>query len=616
MTRLTSGFHPDFDALSAQADRSDMEAARTKVGRHVAGCERCRATVAEIRALGDAVRQSAMPDAPAGIWARIEEKLRHGEPVGDATAPADRQVAVTAAQEGVQPPGAVGHRRKSAVMRRNMLGLAALLAVMSTVLLLDSREPLAAATPRRLTSNRETARPGDIITFHYRPIPALAEHRSLTLWMLPAEQGEQRYDHELQRAGVLRRVSALDFTGTVVMPDSTPLGSFIVGDSTGEIIDRTELRGERLPAVVLAADTRGLPRLDAFVVALGGGRGPSDPATMRRWAAQMRELYPSAPETWILGAMHARRSVIGDIVKLFESKERQYYGWHDRLEHRTGLSEVTETMMANMGWELMDTSRAEFWTTRLMRDHPESPSAPSLWIDRYRDVSDDSAAIVLRAFEPIYARPTRVQGRALERALMLAQRSGDSALMRRWHLRADPRDMSWTLGTELADVARDPEATAELRRRLRAALSETDSVEQAGPTLWGRAKFFAWYERQRVGTRLAALQLMGGDAKGAKAVLDSIAHGMAARPSCPMPETLRWRAEASRRLGLMAEARADLAYVVATGDWRRQMLSDSVPALIGAAYTKASWDSALANANLVKQKCWAESRAARRGAAG
>jgi hypothetical protein len=83
-----------------------------------------------------------------------------------------------------------------------------------------------------------------------------------------------------------------------------------------------------------------------------------------------------------------------------------------------------------------------------------------------------------------------------------------------------------------------------------------------------------------------------------------------------MPETLRWRAEASRQLGLMADARADLAYVVVTGDWRRQVLSDSVPALLGPAYTKASWDSALAEANRLKQKCWADSRDARRHGGG
>ena len=60
---------------SAHADRSDTEAARTKVSRHVAGCETCRATVEEIRALGVAARQSAAPGAPAGMWDRIQRQL-------------------------------------------------------------------------------------------------------------------------------------------------------------------------------------------------------------------------------------------------------------------------------------------------------------------------------------------------------------------------------------------------------------------------------------------------------------------------------------------------------------------------------------------------------------
>ena len=614
MMRPTIGLHPSFDELSAHADRADTDAARSRIGRHVTRCPACRETITEILALGDAARASGVHDAPAGLWARIVRGLdADASTVAAGDASVERAVPMDVSWDVESKTVAPEARRGvSNAVRRASLGLVLLVAASAAVIAMDPREPLAAATPRRLTTDREFVRAGDAITFHYRPIDTLANARTLTVWMLVPGKAETRFDQALERAGTLRRVSALDFTGTVVMPDSTPLAMFVVGDSTGEIIDRSEARAGRLPSVVLAANAQGQPRLDALVLALGAGRGSTDSATSIRWAKQMRELYPSAPETWILGDVYAHRGVIGDIVKLFESRERNYYGWHDRLEHRHGLSEETEVMMANMGWELMDTARADFWTMRLLRDHPDSPSGPSLWINRYRDVPDDSAAIVLRAFEPIYLRPKTANGRALERALMLADRSGDSTLVLRWHARVDPGNISWLLGTELTRMADDSAALADVRRRLLNALAEADSATHGGPTLWGRSRFFAMIQRQRVRTRLAAVQLIEGDARGAKSALDTIVGEQEARLSCPSSESMRWRAEASRRLDLLDSARADLAYVATTENWQLQLIGDSIPALLGPAYSRASWDSARVAARAYHQKCFTAARDAQR----
>lgn len=613
MMRPRIGLHPSFDELSAHADRGDTEAARSRIGRHVARCATCRETVAEIRALGDAVRADPAPGAPAGLWARIERSL------GEATkgsvkrdAAVERAVSVAAMRE-VEPAATTvrAEQRVSKAVRRSSLGLVLIVAATAAVIAMDAREPLAAATPRRLTTDRESARPGSAITFHYRPIEKLANEPSLTVWMLVPGTGEARFDQALLRGGTLHRISALDYTGTVVMPDSTPLVMFVVGDSTGETLDRSEARAGQLPSMVFTADARGRPRLDAFVMALGMGRGSPDSAAMRRWAKQMRDLYPSEPETWILSDAYSHRGVVADIVKLFESRERKYYGWHDRLEQRKNVSEAAEMMMASIGWELMDTARAEFWTSRLLHEHPTSTWLPGLWIRRFRDVPNDSVAVVLREFEPIYERAGPSPD-ALTRAVWLADRSGDSTLIRRWHLRADPKEYSWLLGTELWRMAGDRAALADVRRRLLDALAEADSAEHGGPTLWGRSRRFAMFERHRVLTRLAAVQLVAGDARGAKVALDSLVAQWEALPNCPNPETMRWRADASRALGLMEQARADLAYVATTENWRLQLVSDSAAAILGPSYTKASWDSARVAARAYHQRCWAQSRDSRR----
>jgi hypothetical protein len=79
-----------------------------------------------------------------------------------------------------------------------------------------------------------------------------------------------------------------------------------------------------------------------------------------------------------------------------------------------------------------------------------------------------------------------------------------------------------------------------------------------------------------------------------------------------MPETMRWRAEAARRLGLVDSARADLAYVATTENWQLQLVGDSVPTLLGPAYSRASWDSARVAAKAYHQQCFAAARDAER----
>jgi hypothetical protein len=174
--------------------------------------------------------------------------------------------------------------------------------------------------------------------------------------------------------------------------------------------------------------------------------------------------------------------------------------------------------------------------------------------------------------------------------------------------------MSWLLSVELTRMAGDRAALADVRRRLLVALAEADSAERGGPTLWGRSRTFAMYLRQRVRTRLAAVQLVEGDARGAKAALDSIVNEAEGRRTCPTSESTRWRAEASRALGFLDSARADLAYVATFENWQLQLVGDSAATLLGPSYSKTSWDSSLVAARAHHQQCFAAARDAQRRA--
>ena len=71
MSGILGKLHPTFDALSAYSDSSDVVAARTRVGRHVAACSSCREVVEEIRGLGEAARAMRAEPAPSTLWLRI-----------------------------------------------------------------------------------------------------------------------------------------------------------------------------------------------------------------------------------------------------------------------------------------------------------------------------------------------------------------------------------------------------------------------------------------------------------------------------------------------------------------------------------------------------------------
>ena len=617
MTRLTGGFHPGFDELSAYADRPDTEAARTKVGRHLVRCDVCRATVGEIRALGIAARASELPAAPAGLWARIEQRVEQGDLAAVAASARRETVVPLKATRDDDAPASPPTKGKKSWERRAALSIGAILLATSAVFVADSWRPLAAATPQRLTLDKEYVVPGGTVSAHYRPIAALAALPTVTVWAYYPHPSDETgsFDQGLVRAGVLRRISAQDYAGTLIFPRSAKVAFFIVGDSLGRVMDRSRTRAPGSFAGVIASDSRGRPRFDALVTLLAESRAMAEPTMLQRSAKAMTRFYPTRPETWILTYPIAHQSVISDIVKRFESRERVYYGWHAQLEHRAGLSAETEILMANVGRDLMDTARADFWMDRLIKNHPTHRAVPGLWISRYRDVPSDSAAGVLRAFEPIFIAAGSPQRDAVYRALALAERSDDAELARRWRLRNEAQGDSWTVGSDRSDWLSDSGERTVVERRLqeRLAIEELDSL--GTPTVWATARLEAyrnWHRRQRIRARLAAAQLQRGNVAIAKSALDSLVRDAELRHDCPVSETMRWRAEAERRLGDLTHAREDLAYVASTGDWRSRAATDSAATLLGAAYSNESWEQSKEVATERLHACFAAMRDRRR----
>jgi hypothetical protein len=475
-----------------------------------------------------------------------------------------------------------------------------------------SQRDLGAEAPGRLTLDHRYVIPGSAVRMRYRPAAALSDRQTVTVWAWYRRSGAHRsrsWQDELVRAGTLRRSSAQEFVGSVVLPADALFAGYGIGDSLGFFMDR--LPGFQITlATALAADGTGRPTFDAMVAFLGEPQWVAHGAQLGDVADQLATLYPARPETWILTYRLKPRNVIGDFVKLFESHERAYAGWHDRLKDRRDLSAETEALMAGQGSELMDTARADFWLQRLVHEHTTNPAAASLWIDKYRDVPRDSIPAVLAAFEPIWR--ASADRDVISRAFALAERSGDAELVRRWEARESETHPSWVPGLDSGSWLTDSTARRDLASWIRQQLAKEIGDTLAAPTLAFNARMTTKLKlsrRHRLRTQLAAIQLLEGDVRGARVVLDSLASIPDRFGDCHSSSTLRWRAEAARRLGDLGTAREDLAYLATARNWQIAVVGDSAPQLLGPAYTPESWARAKEEAAARHRACFAASRA-------
>src|SRR4051812_39135607 len=81
MTMLSMSMHPSGETLSRLVDQSELERMRSRAGRHVAGCGRCRREIAGMHALGEAMRALPDPALPDAVGARIVERRRSEGPL-------------------------------------------------------------------------------------------------------------------------------------------------------------------------------------------------------------------------------------------------------------------------------------------------------------------------------------------------------------------------------------------------------------------------------------------------------------------------------------------------------------------------------------------------------
>ncbi|HET7189529.1 MAG TPA: hypothetical protein VFI52_15365, partial [Gemmatimonadaceae bacterium] len=431
-----TGFHPSFDALSAHADRTDVEAARTRVARHVARCAQCQAEVREIRALGDAARAMRPTGAPAGLRARIEA------------------AASRAQDSGLDAPVARATQQK-APRHRALTGIAAgLLLVATASVLLWPRPDLQAAAPSRLTFAPARPTPGGRLTIRYVPSPGMASAAQLVLvgrYARPAGLNAHpfagRSDQLADSLAVLTRAADGAFVATLTLPPDFLAIDLGVMDP---IRDAYDVDG-RAPWLVVGGDARGGPSLAALLAAHDAHRDVfapwvgSDQMRSRQaadLADSLKRYFPRHPSGWAFTRSYGMSRGRFDFLRFFESAERKYASLFDQLWPSPKLDAERLHDMVEFAYNISEPGEALRWAARLVDEHPEDPRALIDLAGALHELelrSPPALADSVRAWMPGLDRAylaAPVPNVGYDDALRLVGSYGDSATKTRWLARA------------------------------------------------------------------------------------------------------------------------------------------------------------------------------------
>ncbi len=481
MNRLLRGLHPTFDALSAHADRSDVERTHMRVGRHIDGCATCGATIAEIHALGDEARAMPPVAAPPGLRARIEAAAK-AAPASPAPAPR-RAEEEDDDRNRAAPELRPTHTFPVPRLRRRTLAtltVAALAAAVVLAVAWPRADDLQAANPGRLTFSPARPVPGGRLSVRYRPAPWMRDAERLVLvgrFARPAGRNPAWFGGRMEgqladSIAMLTRRADGDFSATVRLPDDFLAVDLVVVDP---VRDRRD-QDARAWWIVIGATRAGMPSLPSLLAALeitprwisGGDPDPTIADSLTRY-------FPRHPAGWAHSRTYGVAKGRFDLLRFFQSAERQYAAMFDALWPTVGLDAERLHDMVVFAHNISEPGEALRWAERFARERPEDPRAlPDLAgamheIElRQPQALGDSIRNLLPLLDRAY-RAAPVPSEGFLEAARLAESYGDSATRARWDERKSASFASaniwilsrWRSGT--SDTGLESELTARVR---------------------------------------------------------------------------------------------------------------------------------------------------------
>jgi hypothetical protein len=588
MSGIETVLHPTFEALSVHADTSDDVASATRVGRHVARCERCRAEVAEIRALGDAARAMAVAGAPADLWSRIEASASTGRGGSVRVAPSPTPVDLAA-------PASRRHR--------TLLAAACTLGVVVAAIALWPRPSLQAAGPSRLTFTPARPVPGGLVTVRYLPAPSMTDASRLVLlgrFARPAGEnpllfGGRSVNELADSLGELTRAADGAFVATIHLPVNFLALSVAVREPQA---DRLDVDGAG-PWLIIAGTPAGGPSLPALLAATETrmalfGAGPSQrPRQLVDVADSLKRYFPRHPAGWAYTRSYGMARGRFDFLRFFESAERKYASMADALWAQSSLDAEQLHAMVVFARRIDEPAEMLRWAERFAKEHPEDPRALSALADAIHEIElrsppalGDSIRQWLPALDRAYRRGP-LPNAAYEDARRLGELYGDSSTKTVWANRAAENGVAgniWLM-TQRADRDSSAGVAAELRRR---ALSACDLPPGRLPLVLsvGQWRSRCEFYRGIAFGYLSSATLQGGHPRQALAEADSALAAMQRGKMCVSPRAYLAHALASLALGDTATAESD--FIASAADpTRAAQAFDTAQARLGARFDRA-----------------------------
>ena len=588
MTMLSMSMHPSDEALSRLADQSEIDRMRSRAGRHAAHCERCRAEIAAIEALGEAARALPEPALADAVRARIAERRRSDGPLAPSLFGAPRLA---------DGPGERSHRHWSTKKRSAVAAAAAVIVLVALLGPAWRRHVLAAAGPGQATMFPLYPHPGAQVGVRFVPAPDWKGGD--TLWISGV------IDRRFQPNGPRRRgatpVTALllrerdgAYRGRLVLPADALSGALTVMNAP--------TRGPHVRwlarLLVLTSDaSNGRPSLDAMESAVYNDRGilveQSLSDAFARWA-------PGHPMRWLVDVSRARRAPF-DWLQFFSNGERRFARLTTQLNARKDVRAGELAGMASLAYRLEEPAAAAEWTDRLVREHPGDPwtidlRAQQIHEMELRGAPEDSIARLIPSLDTLFVQSHGQVG-DMYRVVSVIQNRGDSATQRRWSLRAARAGRFFPnefFGRQV--IFRDPEMQDSVEAFAREALADG-----AGRALWNSSTYMQEprVERAFAYSYLASVALARHQYRAAVALTDSSRISECA-----------WMGQDTRALALLAlgDTAGAVPYLAAFGKNSSMLTPDSARARLGSRFDPRGWQQAVDSVDAVRQTCRRQAR--------
>jgi hypothetical protein len=628
--------HPTFDALSAFADAPSDDVSQARVRRHVRECDVCRATVAEIRAMGAAARAMPLPAAPSDLWARVA--ARRMEEVGVATRTSSDEsrgpsIPADVPSPDDRPAPAADGSRGLATKRGKSIVLGATLVVLAlaTAMMLPSRTPLEATGLSRLTVSPARPTAGGTLVVRYTPAPYFRQESRLVLIGRVARGGERqpviRYIGTFDADSLATLLPQRDgsFIARLTLPANFRAAQLAVVDSTGDRMDRD---GSALWTIV-GGNADHSPSLEALMAAEENrmpwvGHFDNHLVAGPQWsiADTIQHYFPAHPAGWAYYTRYGTRRGVFDFLRFFETAERKYASFDDALWPERPLDANREHAMVVFALRIEEPLEAAKWATRLAREHPDDRRA---FDDLYSAIhqmqinSTVGLADSLHAWLPLLIDFSRrdtspsvmagsIAGYAAgiprpEVIASLAQEFGDSAMKAAWPSTRPTNDFV------VPGAAPRSMSLAE-ERQARAQLAEpcgrpAGKFSLTSGTAW--AVQFCELVRSNLLASLSHLEAERGHASLAMALADSALRTRRPLWACGVAAGHRERAHALIMLGDPTRATQELA-VAAGQSLTAAREADSLLAALGTPADRARFTTVADSARQVVQRCAQERR--------